>query len=392
MVYRMKLDKLFDTGSLWRVEVITVWDKKDENEQRHFFSFSGEEKTGLLYFKNLKKCESVIFPEELFRFKYIAGKNIKCVNQAKNKFCIHLTDIRKTGSALFLMTSLSKKEPIHPPFRDGFIEENELREYLKESNDADFLSPSVQEASRKISEDFSSGRNRYPYGKACLIFSWIRKNISYSILPKHAVERMEKTIRSLPANKRSVYMILQSTFAELPPSELMKVARQIKIPPEVQEPADQVRYIAKRFGPLWTLFFYTWEGKKTRSASRTIADKMGKCDCFSNVFVALCRSMGIPAMVVTGYFRDEGHHAWAAAYIPPYGWIETDPTNDNSFHRFKNKDYSYEFLKTDFEGEKYIFPIKDTRKKDWLQKCRTFYKKSEHHPTIEEISAVISAE
>lgn len=52
--------------------------------------------------------------------------------------------------------------------------------------------------------------------------------------------------------------------------------------------------------------------------------------------IAVLRDAGIPARYVSGYiFRGESQilgaeasHAWCEAYLPPYGWVGFDPTND----------------------------------------------------------------
>ncbi|MDR1877888.1 MAG: transglutaminase family protein [Flavobacteriaceae bacterium] len=64
--------------------------------------------------------------------------------------------------------------------------------------------------------------------------------------------------------------------------------------------------------------------------------KAGVCQDFAHVLLAMLRSLGIPARYVSGYIcpnkngmRGEGAtHAWVEAYIPFYGWLGLDPTNN----------------------------------------------------------------
>ncbi|WNH11017.1 transglutaminase family protein [Thalassobellus suaedae] len=64
--------------------------------------------------------------------------------------------------------------------------------------------------------------------------------------------------------------------------------------------------------------------------------KAGVCQDFTNVLLQMLRMIGIPARYVSGYIcpsnnitRGEGAtHAWIEAYIPFYGWLGIDPTNN----------------------------------------------------------------
>lgn len=64
--------------------------------------------------------------------------------------------------------------------------------------------------------------------------------------------------------------------------------------------------------------------------------KAGVCQDFAHVLTAMLRLTGIPARYVSGYIcpnkngmRGEGAtHAWAEAYLPAYGWLGLDPTNN----------------------------------------------------------------
>lgn len=64
--------------------------------------------------------------------------------------------------------------------------------------------------------------------------------------------------------------------------------------------------------------------------------KSGVCQDFAHILLALLRSVGIPSRYVSGYIcpnksgmRGEGAtHAWVEAYLPYYGWLGIDPTNN----------------------------------------------------------------
>lgn len=68
--------------------------------------------------------------------------------------------------------------------------------------------------------------------------------------------------------------------------------------------------------------------------------KKGVCQDFAQVAIACIRSMGLPARYVSGYietfpppgkkklFGTDASHAWFSIYIPDFGWVDFDPTNN----------------------------------------------------------------
>jgi transglutaminase-like putative cysteine protease len=66
------------------------------------------------------------------------------------------------------------------------------------------------------------------------------------------------------------------------------------------------------------------------------AIKAGVCQDFAHILMEMLRIIDIPSRYVSGYIctgqngmRGEGAtHAWAEAYIPDYGWLGLDPTNN----------------------------------------------------------------
>lgn len=64
--------------------------------------------------------------------------------------------------------------------------------------------------------------------------------------------------------------------------------------------------------------------------------KAGVCQDFSHVLIYMLRSANIPARYVSGYIcpnndgmrGDGATHAWVEAYLPHFGWLGVDPTNN----------------------------------------------------------------
>ncbi|MEK6891711.1 MAG: transglutaminase-like domain-containing protein [Nanoarchaeota archaeon] len=72
----------------------------------------------------------------------------------------------------------------------------------------------------------------------------------------------------------------------------------------------------------------------TQKASEVLKSRQGVCGDISSLFMALARSVGIPARFVSGiaYTNSDlfpekwGAHGWAEVYFPDYGWVPFDVT------------------------------------------------------------------
>ena len=88
---------------------------------------------------------------------------------------------------------------------------------------------------------------------------------------------------------------------------------------------------------------FTFDPKAT-TVTTSLADvyrlRRGVCQDFTRFEIACLRSLGIPALYVSGYLETapppgkprrigaDASHAWLAVYCPGKGWIEVDPTNN----------------------------------------------------------------
>jgi transglutaminase-like putative cysteine protease len=88
-------------------------------------------------------------------------------------------------------------------------------------------------------------------------------------------------------------------------------------------------------------FTYDSESTDTRTTVERVFElRSGVCQDLAHAGLAAVRAMGLAARYVSGYLLTQpapGHerligadasHAWFAVWVPPFGWIDFDPTND----------------------------------------------------------------
>jgi transglutaminase-like putative cysteine protease len=88
-------------------------------------------------------------------------------------------------------------------------------------------------------------------------------------------------------------------------------------------------------------FTFDSEATDTRTTVKDAFElRAGVCQDLAHVGIACVRSMGLAARYVSGYLLThpppgrerligaDASHAWFSAWVPPYGWLDFDPTND----------------------------------------------------------------
>lgn len=118
----------------------------------------------------------------------------------------------------------------------------------------------------------------------------------------------------------------------------------IDITPEIIEKAAEIvgneddAYLAVHKIASWVyanieydLNSYTADASKP--ASWVLSNRQGVCDEITSLFIAMTRSIGIPARFISGVAytnldEDFGNHGWAEVYYPGHGWIPYDVTFD----------------------------------------------------------------
>lgn len=124
--------------------------------------------------------------------------------------------------------------------------------------------------------------------------------------------------------------IKQEIFSGVEEMRLLQVITQSKNFTVLQAALQLNEYVFKNF---------TYD-KAVTDVETTIEEvwklKAGVCQDFAHVLLVMLRMIAIPARYVSGYvcpnktgLRGEGAtHAWVEAYIPFYGWLGLDPTNN----------------------------------------------------------------
>ncbi len=80
--------------------------------------------------------------------------------------------------------------------------------------------------------------------------------------------------------------------------------------------------------------FETDTSHSQSTAADALAQGAGVCQDHAHLFIACCRSLGVPARYVGGYLFDgaqeaayDAGHAWAAAWVEKLGWVSFDVAN-----------------------------------------------------------------
>jgi transglutaminase-like putative cysteine protease len=146
----------------------------------------------------------------------------------------------------------------------------------------------------------------------------------------HATEEQWKHLQEIKFMLPFVDFLMQENFKDLP---------------EVKKIADDGFYkTVSVFTAVLQLTEYVYKNFKYIKGITTVETtvdeiwdlKAGVCQDFAHILLVMLRLLNIPARYVSGYvcphdnkLRGEGAtHAWVEAYIPFYGWLGLDPTNN----------------------------------------------------------------
>jgi transglutaminase-like putative cysteine protease len=143
-------------------------------------------------------------------------------------------------------------------------------------------------------------------------------------------EEQWAALNSLKHDLRFIDFVRQENFSSL--EELGKVTENVRCKDcsPLASAGDLCQYVFNEF---------TYR-KGITTVETTVEEiwkiKSGVCQDFAHIMLVMLRQLGIPSRYVSGYIcpnktgmRGEGAtHAWVEAYIPEYGWLGFDPTNN----------------------------------------------------------------
>lgn len=124
----------------------------------------------------------------------------------------------------------------------------------------------------------------------------------------------------------SIY--LRATLLTTSDAAIREFAAQYKTTPDKQSNAlyEMMHALLARVG------YIKGATQVTTSAAEAFGLGQGVCQDHAHIFIACCRSIGLPARYVSGYlFTEDGSlmqtHAWADVYLPDAGWQSFDVSN-----------------------------------------------------------------
>jgi transglutaminase-like putative cysteine protease len=142
------------------------------------------------------------------------------------------------------------------------------------------------------------------------------------------------TLDQLASSGESYEFLSKSTFVTDSPA-LESFRQELRL----DRGHDPLVTLRRLMGEMYAQFEYSPRSTRVDSPIDEALDKRrGVCQDFAHIFLALVRSLGVPARYVSGYlFRDIGSsdrsadgasHAWVEARLPDLGWVGFDPTNN----------------------------------------------------------------
>ena len=281
-------------------------------------------------------------PKPRFEMRLLLSEGVEVVGYFQDTY-----ESEREGKALLAFNHPFFRGEIDPDRVEGHpgnLEES-LTEWLEpDKRGIDSEDEYVIATAEQILSHMPAGSRENPFMITQALVEWVKENIDYVIVPSYAIDCVTERIRALPESERDPLGILRSSF-NFKEKYLVHAAKGITLPTGVEDPRELAKELMRQADDRWGGFQLLWWGDGTAEASITLQRREGKCVGMAHAFVALSRSLGVPARTESGYAfggDDEGNHSWASVYLHPYGWVEVDPTW-GQFQDFSYEDHCYGF-------------------------------------------------
>src|SRR5687768_5209145 len=182
------------------------------------------------------------------------------------------------------------------------------------------------------------------YGNEVGTFTHAHPHKALDIDSRLLVETIHRPVPEDTGDREAQWKEYASMKSHLQFIDFLKLEK-FDVFPEVEQVIKQERFahcsplqVAK---DLCTYIYKNFAYQKGITTIETTVDEIwklrsGVCQDFAHILLVMLRLMNMPARYVSGYvcpssdgMRGEGAtHAWVEAYIPFYGWLGLDPTNN----------------------------------------------------------------
>jgi transglutaminase-like putative cysteine protease len=175
------------------------------------------------------------------------------------------------------------------------------------------------------------------YGNSALYAEWTGASKERTLTYSFKVKRREVVAKDFPKT--------ESTLSRDEVKEYLKGTTLGPVTGKVKETAERITKDKKTVLEK-SRAIYDWivnnmyrdpniKGCGTGEVERLVETLGGKCGDIHSVYVALARSVGVPAREVFGIRIPKGkegdmtkaQHCWAEFYLPGYGWVPVDPAD-----------------------------------------------------------------
>lgn len=154
-----------------------------------------------------------------------------------------------------------------------------------------------------------------PPEEARLVFYYDFEVVNRVVRSRIDPDRVQQAAPDSPERQR---FTISETFVEIDHDIAAEAKR---IVGEETNPYRQARLV---FDWVVENMTYDYPPIENRGAKLSFGRKGGDCGEFSHVFVAMMRSLGVPARLVFACWPEGSGHAWAEVFFPPYGWTPVD--------------------------------------------------------------------